>query len=414
MWIVCCFLMFLARPGIADSTRPLRPLPIEAAGSRASQPADPNRFSFIVAGDNRSAGRGIPPPPTAERIFTEIHLLHPAFVLWTGDTIYGSEEPVAEARTEYDSFLNQAAQAAAPIYNAPGNHEIYDRPEMADLYISRMGPLYGSFDYGNTHIIALDTEEIGSHGGIGTEQMAWLRQDLAVHKQAAHLIAFMHHPLFPKDAKEGFASSDNRDALHRLFVENNVRNVFSGHEHLFYKSEHDGVTYWVSGGGGAPTDAPVDEGGFQHYLRVEVDGANLTVTVLQPWRLFATVEQNATDGSAAGLLSNYNACDLPMYLEFPANAVPSGSSVAAAWTYKGKTHPLDATIVPSSGANSVTVRVVVPKNRAARVTIAPRASRKETRTSRRTGQVCRQRFVSAARRAKGGRYRSVGCPKEAA
>ncbi|HEV2473322.1 MAG TPA: metallophosphoesterase, partial [Chthonomonadales bacterium] len=256
---------------MSSPSRSLLPLPSTA---RQVAPApDPNDFTFIVAGDNRAAGRGVPMPPTAGEIFTEARILRPAFVLWTGDTIYGSEEPVAEAADEYAGFLKLAASASVPVYNAPGNHEIFQRPEMQTLYEKKMGRLYGSFDYGNSHFIALDTERIGKGANLGSQEMEWLKQDLEQHRASRNIFAFMHHPLFAKDAKDGFRVRSERDALHALFVRYGVKNVFSGHEHLFYKSVHQGVSYWVSGGSGAPADAMPDDGGFQHYLLVDVRGS---------------------------------------------------------------------------------------------------------------------------------------------
>ncbi len=149
------FLGAIAAAG--ETTRALLPLPVPSAASQIAPPADPEHFMFAIAGDNRAAGRDVPPPPTARQIFSELRLLRPAFCLWTGDAIYGSDDTVGEARAEYEAFLGDAAAAATPIFNAPGNHEIYERRDMETVYEKSMGRLYGSFDYGNAHVIALDT-----------------------------------------------------------------------------------------------------------------------------------------------------------------------------------------------------------------------------------------------------------------
>ena len=363
----------LARPAFADSTRPLLPLPAGNTPHLVSVPADPNHFVFAVAGDNRSTGRGIPAPPTAAQIFAEMRLLQPAFALWTGDTIYGSDDSPGEAEAEYETFLSAAALAETPIYNAPGNHEIYNRPELAALYEKKMGRLYGSFNYGNAHLIALNTEEPGIKGGISKAQMDWLTQDLAANKSAKNIMVFTHHPLFPKEEKEGFDEPALRDELHKMFVTYGVKNVFSGHEHLFYKSVHDGITYWVTGGAGAPTSLGPEEGGYQHFLRIEVSDTALTVTVLEPWRLFASGGPTLPNGSTSGVLTNYDAADLPMYLELSANAIPAGALASASTTYKGKTKSLAAEILPSRAPGVITVRVVVPQHRSVLVTLAPKA-----------------------------------------
>ena len=63
--------------------------------------------------------------------------------------------------------------------------------------------------------------------------------------------------------------------------------VFSGHVHNYERREHSGVTYFVTGGGGAhayPIDRAADDP-FQskqvnyHYLLVEVNHQELKVTM---------------------------------------------------------------------------------------------------------------------------------------
>lgn len=365
-------LLALALPCVGETTRPLLPLPTGGSAGKIAPPTDPNHFTFVLSGDNRAAGRNVPAPPTAAEIFSETRLLQPALCLWTGDCIFGSDDTVGEAAAEYDVFLACALSAATPVYNSPGNHEIFDRKEMETLYTSKMGRLYGSFDYGNSHFIALDTEEIGHEGGIGKAQRDWLQHDLAANQKAAHIFVFMHHPLFPKVAKEGFPDAANRDDIHKLFVQYGVKHVFSGHEHLYYQSVHDGVTYTVSGGGGAPSDADPREGGFQHYLLFEIDGDKVTATVLQPWRLFAQVAPVQPDGSCSAVVSNYNDADLSVCVELPSDRFGKNAVLTASSTYKGKTHPLEATLVPSRVPGVLTVRVTVPKHRAAFVTIGPK------------------------------------------
>lgn len=365
---LCLLALFVwSVPATATTTRPLTPVPVGARPAVPAADGTHDHFTFVVSGDNRSTGRGVPQPPTPGEIFTEIRFLQPAFALWTGDTIYGSDDALDEAKAEYDEFLALAAKSATPLYNAPGNHEIFDRPEMAALYEARMGRLYGSFDYGSAHFIALDTAEVGIKGGLGKEQLEWLRQDLEANKNAKLICAFMHYPPFPKEEKSGWSDKTQRDAVHRLFVQYGVKHVFCGHEHLYYKSVQDGVTYWVSGGGGAPADAAPEEGGFQHYILFTVDGEKVSAVVLQPWRLFVTIGPAASDGTITALATNYNDADLPVSVEFP--GVSAGATVTASWTYKGMTHPLEAVIVPSRVPGVTTVRVVVPKNRGATVTL---------------------------------------------
>ena len=56
--------VLLAVPGAASTTKPLAPVPLPVTALPA--PADPDHFTFVVAGDNRSAGHGVPMPPSLD------------------------------------------------------------------------------------------------------------------------------------------------------------------------------------------------------------------------------------------------------------------------------------------------------------------------------------------------------------
>jgi hypothetical protein len=353
-----------------DTSRPLPPLPV-ATASRLLPAPDPDHFLFAVAGDNRSAGRGVPMPPTSRQIFSEYRLLRPAFSLWTGDTIYGSEESVGEAEAEWDGFLAAAEQSRIPIFNTPGNHEISERQELADLYLRKAGPLYGSFDYGHCHFIAIDTEEVGRKVGIGPAQQAWLQSDLAANRQAANIFVFMHHPIFPTRPGAGWADTTNRDAVHRLFVQYGVGYVFEGHEHLFSEATHDGIHYVVTGGAGAPNEQGPEAGGFEHYLLVAVNGREVAITVVAPWRLFSEVGAVRPDGSCTARVDNYDAADFSVVVEFPTDALAGHAAASAAFAYKGPVHPVASEIVPSGRPGTTDVRVTVPRGRSVFVSLAP-------------------------------------------
>ena len=353
----------------AESTQPLLPLPSTAA--RLAPPADPQHFMFAVGGDNRATGRSVPMPPTAGQIFSEFRLLQPAFALWTGDTIYGSEESLGEADAEYRGFLAAAAQAETPIFNAPGNHEISERPERETLYAKRMGRLYGSFDYGRYHFIALDTEEAGQKVGISRAQETWLEADLAANRGAEQIFAFSHHPLFPARPGAGFADSANRDEIHRLFVKYGISCVFGGHEHLYSRSVHDGIIYVVTGGAGAPSEGGPEDGGFQHYLLAYVNGRELTISVIEPWRLFVRVGPVRQDGSCTAQVDNYNGADLSVLVQFPTDSLGSAAVASASLSYKTWSHSLSAAVIPSRTPGTIAVRVTVPRARSAFVAIAP-------------------------------------------
>ncbi len=388
--LLCGCLALSAITAQASSTKPFPPVP--NGHTRLAPPADPDHFTFIMGGDNRSAGHGTPMPPALGQICREIGLIHPPFVLWTGDVIEGYNDTVPEANAEYDAFLRAASLCGVPLFNAPGNHEFSLDARLLPVYERRMGPLYGSFDYGHSHFVALNSTAVQPDGAMvgGTldeAQWAWLQADLEANKAAKNTFVMLHHYVFgPPDPDtpkldSGFASAEGRDRLHALMVKYGVRAVFCGHNHIYWHTKKGGVDYFISGGAGAPLDATPDKGGYLHYVLMTVDGTTLRWQILQPWHLEAEYPEG--DGSSARTervrLTNTN--DFPVTVSgavFHLAAPPPGQTltVQASTAYKKKSKPGSARLVstqPVPGKREVeaTAQVTLPPARTTEVSVSP-------------------------------------------
>ncbi len=384
------FGLLAAAPVSAASTVLLQPAP--TASAAVTPPADPDHFLFVVGGDNRSTGHGYPMPPVWATICREIGYIHPAFLLTTGDAIEGYGDTPAEANAEYDVFLQDVALTGVPVYCAPGNHEFSLDPALLPVYQKRLGRLYGSFDYGHSHFIAVNSNPVGADGtvkggSIDDAEFQWLEADLEASKGAANTFVFLHHYVFgPPDPDtpgvgSGFVDLAARDRFHALMVRYKVRAVFCGHNHIYWHKVVDGVDYFISGGGGAPLDASPENGGYLHYVTVQVDGTALTTTVLQPEHLEVAYPDGerkigpsqrvwATNTNFEPVTVNH----LILHVAAPPAGVPLG--VTSVLAYKKKPKPGMARILSvSPGAEPGTVDVVVsallPKARTAEITVAP-------------------------------------------
>lgn len=382
----------LAAPVAASTTKPFAPVPTAGAKALAA-PADPDRFTFIVAGDNRSTGHGYPMPPAFEQICREIGWIRPDFTFWTGDVIEGYGDTVAEANAEYDTFLKGATLTGGPVFNAPGNHEYSLDAALLPVYQKRLGSLYGSFDYGHSHFIALDTSPVGADGTIkgGTiddAQWAWLQRDLEANGGAKNIFVFMHHYVFgppdpdTPDIDTGFVSTAIRERLHALMVKHRVRAVFCSHNHIYWHAVRDGVDYFISGGAGAPLDASPEQGGYLHYLSVRVDGGGITTRIEQPWHLEVDYpEGEAAHGPASRVwVANTNNEDvLARHIVLHVAVPPAGRALAltAGVAYKNKTKPGDARIVSQTpdgrGGEEVVVEAALKPHRTTEIFVSPAA-----------------------------------------
>src|SRR5690606_29686647 len=113
------------------------------------------------------------------------------------------------------------------------------------------------------------------------------RQDSSIR----HIFAVMHHPPFSISLHGG--ATDLRDRWTPLFEQYGVSAVFSGHDHVYSRAEHDDIHYFITGGAGAPLyprrphSSPLDVAAVKkfervlHYLRVTVTGARIEVTAIR-------------------------------------------------------------------------------------------------------------------------------------
>ena len=291
-------------------------------------------FRFIVAGDNRPASASSPQPRTLTRIFRDARRrFRPAFFLWSGDIIYGHSLDGGVLEKQYKEFFRIAGLGRAPVFNAPGNHEMdliekaageaIEAPsaQLQAFYLKFMefaagAPPYGAFNFGNSRFMAVDTEEVvpadatrsegptvGSGakldpGFVGPGQFELLKAALDANKDKAHIFVFMHHPIKPMKNKFGLNTA-NAQQLEQLFGQYpNVSYVIAAHEHLLYNPGRKslefperkdpselGPFYVVSGGAGAPLDSCKGQAGncgeFNHYLVFDVNGNKVKARVVR-------------------------------------------------------------------------------------------------------------------------------------
>lgn len=280
--LLLLFFMLSSSSLFAFTDRPMKVInDIPIAGSGLKE------FRFIVFGDFRTSRRDRPYNDNLTRILREIEIIRPDLVISTGDAYYGYGGTFERFKNEIDYFDAMSRKLSIPFFNVIGNHEIAGDSKREDYVRERYGNLYGSFDFGNSHFIILNTEEKGREGTIKGKQLEWLKKDLESNKRMKNIFVFMHRPMFSAVDPElifgkSFRDMKNRDFLHSLFKEFKVKAVFAGHEHLYSETIKDGIRYFVTGGGGSPLYQSPKGGGFFHYIVVNVRGEDIAFDLLVP------------------------------------------------------------------------------------------------------------------------------------
>lgn len=302
-------------PAQTESVRPAQtqsglPLLTPMTGTGQLAPSTTKQFTFAVFGDNQGDQKS---SEIISRIFEAIRDYQPAkpmFAFCLGDIVKGkdADDPAKYIQQKYADYLDLAKKAGVPVFNAPGNHEMDDKDDipserMHQLYRDSVAPTYGAFNYGNSRFIALNTEDVPPAGTppppngiefsyISDTQLQQLDQDLAANKDKTHIFIMMHYPMKPKRQQDSLNPDSLKKLADILAKYTNISYVLASHEHLYYNPQDPGNTktvtpfkagdptrYLVSGGAGAAIYVQSADGGFHHYLIIEVDGDSVLVKI---------------------------------------------------------------------------------------------------------------------------------------
>jgi len=276
-------------------------------------------FDFIVFGDTRFATPGEHLPDAFKRILEEAGLIRPDFLIHTGDLvlIYGSDQKAEQE--EYDKVDKFVSHLDHRGYFVPGNHD-YSSPQALGNFrkLTNQNWDYFAYDYKGAGFIILNSELPGQIGRITGAQKEWLEQELEKRKNYPEVFVFLHRPLFTPqktycdssgkcDPQANFYASDkDRMDLINLFVKYKVSAVFSGHQNLYYRNDYQGVPFITVGGSGASFSAPVDRGGFFHYMIVSVTKKDINFNLMEPFQFSVQIKYYNKGGRTYGeaLLNN--------------------------------------------------------------------------------------------------------------
>jgi hypothetical protein len=237
-------------------------------------PAQGSSLTFMVLGDTRTGHAA-----HQSVVDKMLDLGPPSFYLHTGDLVANGSD-----RSQWDTFLDieHDLMQVSTLYPALGNHE-RNHPNYFDV-LNPPGPWY-SFDSGDAHFVCLQVDGYGNYAP-GGAQYEWLASDLAGTLKPWKFV-FFHIPPY---SSGGHGSDLNvRQALGPLFEQYGVTIVFNGHNHGYERSVANGVTYIVTGGGGAPlyprmhdNPASVYFESVYHFVQITLSDDTLYGVAIRP------------------------------------------------------------------------------------------------------------------------------------
>jgi len=254
------------------------------AGSFTTAPEADGHVRFVVLGDSGTGSQG------QYDIASGMSDADPDLVLHTGDVVYRRGALCHYGTKFFAPYRTLIANV--PVYPAIGNHDLMANDGRAyfETFVLPQSnepgtEEYYAFDYGPVHVVSLSSEFYEADDETSAaDQRAWLVADLAAN-DLPWTVVMVHHP--PYSSTDGKASSDVRDDLTPIFAQSGVDLVLSGHAHNYERSAPiDGVTYVVTGGGGAdlydvnPSETTAVAVKAHHFVQIDATPDALTVTAI--------------------------------------------------------------------------------------------------------------------------------------
>jgi 3',5'-cyclic AMP phosphodiesterase CpdA len=167
----------------------------------------------------------------------------PELILHTGDITHLSKPAEFDLAQQLFSRLR-----ATEMHTVPGEHDTTD-PTVRE-YFNRFGKASGnkgyySFDHGGVHFVALINVLQFKPGGLGTlgsEQLAWLEDDLEGRSASTPIVVFAHMPLWTIYEPWGWGTSDAPQLMEQLRRFGSVT-VLNGHIHQIVQKVEGNVTF---------------------------------------------------------------------------------------------------------------------------------------------------------------------------
>lgn len=225
--------------------------------------------------------------------------LKPDFVITGGDLIMDAlEANYDRADKLYNLYLKTCKKFKIPVYNTPGNHEIFGlyeesgvnpaHPEYGKkMFEKRIGKTYYSFDYGEWHFMILDSAaEMDRErylGKIPEEQVEWIKGDLEKTGENTPIVLVAHIPFITSMtqvysgslvANNDYIVIVNSKEVLELFNDHNLKLVLQGHLHfleaIYVRGIHFITAGAVSGKWWEGPNKETEEG----FLLIKIKGEN--------------------------------------------------------------------------------------------------------------------------------------------
>ena len=202
----------------------------------------PTKMHFLVFGDSKGS-KYFPD------VLKRADALQPDFCITTADLV--NQGAGAQGKIDYKLLdkLGGWFMRKYPMWPTVGNHEEAGGDDGIENFTNFFGmekAMY-SFKYGNAKFIALPWPKVNGD----KKKLKWLKKELRK-ARGKHIFVYRHRPHYTVGSKPYSDVEGAETETTKLYEKYNVTAVFSGHDHIYYRTKRNNVNYIISAGAGAP------------------------------------------------------------------------------------------------------------------------------------------------------------------
>lgn len=240
-------------------------------------------FTFAVFGDPRPGDNQTSRHHAG--IIRQIVNQEPVFHLILGDMVDDGRDPA-----HWNEFfkVESPLMRRSAAYPVIGDNDHAGGKGIYTNYFPRLKQKYYRFQWGGVHFFGLYAwntrgDQPKSQFDSGSPQYKWFQEEMSKPevRDAPFRVVFVHDPVY---VCRGRASETLKRTWEPLFEKHNVDVVFASW-HLYERSQSNGITYVISGGGGAeliwmkknPAYPSQVDARQYHFCRVDVNDGSMTI-----------------------------------------------------------------------------------------------------------------------------------------
>jgi len=226
---------------LSNIVNPYNPIP-KMELLRNKKGKDIDKMHFLVFGDSKGT-------KFFKQVLHRADSLNPDFCLTTADLVKKGGGNLG--KKDYQKLDKEGGwfMKKYPVWPTVGNHESFGGDDAMHNFTNFFGikhDLY-SFEYGNAKFIALPWPKIKDD----TNRLAQLESELKSAKGKL-IFVFKHRPHYDVGSKKYEDVEGTETAVTKLYDKYKVTAVFSGHDHIYYRTKRKATSYIISAGAGAP------------------------------------------------------------------------------------------------------------------------------------------------------------------